>query len=265
MSKRVHKDYSPAMRRTTVVVLKPALLGLLKRDWHGQEHIPRSGGVIVAGNHLSYADWAAMALFVHQAGRYPAFLIKSSAFNVKGLGPFLHACGQFPVNRGSTDAALVLKDAERAVEHKECLIFYPEGTATRDPARWPMVPKTGIARLALATGAPVIPVACWGTQDILPYGSKRPHLVPRHMVKMLAGPAVDLSAYAGKPLTRDVLRGAADAVMADITGLLARLRGESPPASLYDPAAARREARQEKAQTLQNDPDGGDPQKAMPA
>jgi hypothetical protein len=82
---------------------------------------------------------------------------------------------------------------------------------------------------------------------------------------MLAGPAVDLSAYAGKPPTRDVLRGAADTVMADITGLLARLRGESPPASRYDPAAARREARQDKTQTLQNDPDGGNPQKAMPA
>jgi 1-acyl-sn-glycerol-3-phosphate acyltransferase len=265
MSNRANRDYSPAMRRTTVVTFRPLLRTLLKRDWDGQERIPRSGGVIVAGNHLSYADWAAMALFVHQAGRYPAFLIKSSAFNVKGLGPFLHACGQFPVNRGSADAALVLKDAERALDHGECLIFYPEGTATRDPNLWPMVPKTGIARLALGTGAPVIPVACWGTQDILPYGSKRLHLVPRHTVKMLAGPAVDLSAYAGQPLSRDVLRGAADQVMADITGLLARLRGESPPASLYDLAAARREARQEKAQTLQNDPDGGDPQKAMPA
>ena len=265
MSNRANRDYSPAMRRTTVVVLKPTLLALLKRDWHGQEHIPSQGGVIVAANHLSYADWAAMALFAHQAGRYPAFLIKSSAFNVKGLGSFLHACGQFPVHRGSADAALVLKDAERALEHGECLIFYPEGTATRDPNLWPMVPKTGIARLALGTGAPVIPVACWGTQDILPYGTKKLHLLPRHTVKMLAGPAVDLSAYAGQPLSRDVLRGAADAVMADITGLLAQLRGESPPASLYDMAAARREARQEKAQTLQNDPDGGDPQKAMPA
>jgi 1-acyl-sn-glycerol-3-phosphate acyltransferase len=265
MSKRVHRDYSPAVRGFAKVVLPLPIKSVMKRDWHGQEHIPRSGGAIVAANHLSYADWAAMALFVHQGGRYPAFLIKSSAFNVKGLGPFLHACGQFPVNRGAADAALVLKDAERALDHGECLIFYPEGTATRDPALWPMVPKTGIARLALATGAPVIPVACWGTQDILPYGSKKPHVLPRHTVKMLAGPAVDLSAYAGQPLSRDVLRAAADAVMADITGLLARLRGESPPASLYDPAAARRAAQQEETQTLQNDPGGESPRKAMPA
>ena len=266
MSNRANRDYSPAMRRTTVVILKPVLLAALKRDWHGQEYIPRSGGVIVAGNHLSYADWAAMALFAHQAGRYPAFLIKSSAFNVKGLGPFLHACGQFPVNRGSADAALVLKDAERALDHGECLIFYPEGTATRDPNLWPMVPKTGIARLALGTGAPVIPVACWGTQDILPYGSKRLHLVPRHTVKMLAGPAVDLSAYAGQPLSRDVLRAATATIMADITGLLAKLRGEPPPATPYDPAAARRAARQQaREETLQDDQDGETPRKAMPA
>jgi 1-acyl-sn-glycerol-3-phosphate acyltransferase len=267
MSDRANQDYSPAVRRGTQLTFRPLLRALLKRDWHGQEHIPRSGGAIVASNHLSYADWAAMALFVDQASRYPAFLIKSSAFNVKVIGPFLHAAGQLPVNRGTADAALVLNDAERALEHGECLVIYPEGTATRDPDLWPMVPKTGVARLALGTGVPVIPIACWGTQDILPYGSKKPHLLPRHMVRMLAGPPVDLSTYAGQPMTRDVLRAAANTVMADITGLLARLRGGPPPASPYDPAAARRAARQAQASTdtLQNHPDGEDPRKAMPA
>lgn len=259
MSKRVDRDYSPAVRRFTTTTFPPLIKALMKRDWHGQEHIPRQGGAIVAANHLSYADWAAMALFVYQAGRYPAFLIKSSAFNVKVIGPFLHAAGQLPVNRGTSDAALVLRDAERALERGECLVFYPEGTATRDPEQWPMVPKTGVARLALATGAPVIPVACWGAQVILPYGSNRPHLLPRHTVRMLAGPAVDLSAFTGQPLTRDVLRAAAGAIMADITGLLTHLREGSPPASPYDPAAARRAARQEKAGILQNDPDGPNP------
>jgi hypothetical protein len=103
-----------------------------------------------------------------------------------------------------------------------------------------MVGKTGVARLALTTGAPVIPVAHWGAQVILPYGSTKPHLMPRHMVRMLAGPPVDLSAYRGKPLGREVLRGATAAVMADITGLLAQLRGKEPPAVPFDPAAARR-------------------------
>jgi 1-acyl-sn-glycerol-3-phosphate acyltransferase len=173
MSERVKQEYSPAVRRATMLTFPALIKSIMKRDWHGHEHIPRSGGVIVAANHLSYADWAAMSLFIYEAGRYPAFLIKSSAFNVKVIGPFLRAAGQFPVNRGATDAALVLNDAERGLAQGECLIFYPEGTATRDPDLWPMVAKTGVARLALATGVPVIPVAQWGTQDILPYGTKK--------------------------------------------------------------------------------------------
>jgi 1-acyl-sn-glycerol-3-phosphate acyltransferase len=160
------------------------------------------------------------------------------------------------VNRGTVDAALVLNDAERGLAHGECLIFYPEGTATRDPDLWPMVAKTGVARLALTSGAPVIPVAQWGTQDILPYGTKKLSVIPRHTVKMMAGPPVDLSAYQGQPLNRDVLRAATATIMADITGLLARLRGEAPPQSPYDPAAARRAARQAAKDSMQNEPDG---------
>jgi 1-acyl-sn-glycerol-3-phosphate acyltransferase len=258
MSDRGSRDYSPAVRGFTKVTFPLPIRALMRRDWHGHEHIPREGAVIVAANHLSYVDWAAMALFVHQAGRYPAFLIKSSAFNVKVVGPFLHAAGQLPVNRGSTDAALVLGEAERALAHGECLIIYPEGTATRDPEQWPMVPKTGVARLALATGAPVIPVACWGAQVILPYGTKKLHALPRHTVKMLAGPPVDLAAYAGQPLTRQVLRDASAAIMADITALLARLRGQAPPASPYDPAEARRAARKGATDKILNDPAGAD-------
>jgi len=262
MSERVHQDYSPAVRRGTTLTFPALIRSIMKRDWHGHEHIPRSGGVIVAANHLSYADWAAMALFIHEAGRYPAFLIKSSAFNVKVIGPFLRAAGQFPVNRGTAGAALVLNDAERGLAQGECLIFYPEGTATRDPALWPMVAKTGVARLALGAGVPVIPVAQWGTQDILRYGTKNLHVIPRHMVKMAAGPPVDLSAYEGEPLNRDVLRAATSTIMADITGLLARLRGETPPQSPYDPAAARRASRQAAQKTRQNEPGGQDAEPA---
>jgi 1-acyl-sn-glycerol-3-phosphate acyltransferase len=162
----------------------------------------------------------------------------------------------------------VLKDGEQALAAGECLVIYPEGTATRDPAGWPMVAKTGVARLALASGAPVIPVANWGGQDILPYGSTRPHPVPRKTVHMLAGPPVDLSAFAGKPLTAPTLRGATDAIMADITGLLAKIRGEQPPAVPYDPAAARRAARQESAAAAdlsrQTERPADEPRKATP-
>jgi 1-acyl-sn-glycerol-3-phosphate acyltransferase len=223
------------------------------------------GAVAIGGQGVAgvYADWAAVALFTYEAGRYPIFLIKSAAFDVKVLGPFLRACGQISVHRGQADAALVLRDSEKSLREGQCIIVYPEGTATRDPALWPMVAKTGVARLALTTGAPVIPVAHWGAQVILPYGSKQPHLVPRHLVKMLAGPPVDLSAYQGQPLNRDVLRAATATVMADITGLLAQLRSEPAPAVPFDPAAARRAAKAGGSET--ESPGDGSSRKAAPA
>src|SRR6202035_3838660 len=118
------------------------------------------------------------------------------------------------------------------------VIIYPEGTATRDPGLWPMVAKTGVARVALATGAPVIPVAHWGTQNVLPYRSTKAKLWPRETVRPVAGPPVDLSQWAGKQTSAKALRAATDAIMHDVTALLASLRGEEPPAVTFDPAKA---------------------------
>ena len=232
--------YSNGWRRFTTVILPPVIKAVMRRDWQGYEHIPRDGGVIIAPNHLSYADWGAVALFTHQAGRYPSFMIKSPVFSVKFIGPLLYNVGQFPVYRGEADAALVLRDAEAALRQGACLIVYPEGTASRDPDLWPMMARTGVARLALTTGAPVIPVAHWGAQVILPYGEKKPRLRPRQTVKLTAGPPVDLSAFKGAALTAQTLRAATETVMRDITGLLAGLRGEEPPEGRYDPRAGRR-------------------------
>jgi len=173
------------------------------------------------------------------------FLAKSSLFDIKVLGSIIRKLGQLPVYRGQADAALVLKDAEQGIKNGACVIFYPEATVTRDPDQWPMMAKTGVARLALATGAPVIPVAHWGAQRILPYGSFRPHLVPRTTVQVSAGPPVDLSEWEGQPMTTQVLRAATEKIMKDITALLAGIRGETPPAEPYHPAVARRKARQE--------------------
>jgi hypothetical protein len=122
------------------------------------------------------------------------------------------------------------------------VIVYPEGTASRDPDLWPMVGKTGAARLALTTGAPVIPIAHWGAQEILPYGTKKPHLFPRKTVRMAAGPPVDLSAYQGQRLGASTLRAATADIMADITALLAKIRQETPPAAPWDLEAGGRVA-----------------------
>jgi len=247
MSKRADGSYSSAWRGLTKVVMPPLIYALMKHDWRGQENIrnvPADSGLILAVNHLSYADVLGICLFTYKSGRYPVFLAKASLFEMKGLATIMRGTGQLPVYRGQGDAALVLKDVEQALLGGACVIFYPEATATRDPDLWPMVAKTGVARAALATGVPVIPVAQWGAQRILPYGSFRPHLLPRTTVQVVAGPAVDLSAYAGKPLSSPVLREATEAIMKDITGLLAGIRGETPPAEPYHPAIARRQARQ---------------------
>jgi hypothetical protein len=100
-----------------------------------------------------------------------------------------------------------------------------------------MKAKNGIGRIALVTGAPVIPVANWGTQELLP-ADGRPRFRPRKTVQVVAGPPVDLSRWLGGPRTRTALDGATGAIMGDIAALVGGLRGEEPPAVPYDPAVA---------------------------
>jgi 1-acyl-sn-glycerol-3-phosphate acyltransferase len=233
--------YSRGWRLFSVMILRPLLALLMRHRWAGKENIPKAGGIILAPNHLSYADWPTVALFSYVYGhRYPVFMIKSAVFEVKVIGPLMYKFGQLPVYRGRGDAGKVLKLAEQALAQGACVIVYPEGTASRDPDLWPMVGKTGAARLALTTGAPVIPIAHWGAQDILPYGTKKLRLFPRKTVRMVAGPPVDLSAYRGQRLGASTLRAATADIMADITALLAKIRQQTPPAVPWDPDAGGR-------------------------
>jgi hypothetical protein len=84
----------------------------------------------------------------------------------------------------------------------------------------------------------VIPVAQWGPQNVLPYKARRPHLLPRTHISVLAGQPVDLSAYVGKPVTAQLLRDATTTIMRAVTGLLAELRGGVPPEVFYEPEVA---------------------------
>jgi len=111
----------------------------------------------------------------------------------------------------------------------------PEGTLTRDPALWPMRARTGVGRLALATRAPVVPVAQWGPQALLaPYARRPAGLFSRHTMHMRAGPPVDLSDLFGREREPAALREATDRVMAAITQQLAGIRGEQPPEHPFD-------------------------------
>ena len=229
------RSYSPLWRLVSVIVLRLLVHTLLRNKWDGRENVPRTGGVILAVNHLSYLDWAPDGVFLHACGRYPVFMIKASAFELKGIGGFLRKAGQLPVHRGSRDAGLVLSEAEKRLAEGAAVVFYPEGTTTLDRAWWPMAARTGVARLALATSVPVIPVAHWGTQDIVPFGGKIPRLFPRKTVHVVAGRPVDLSRWAAQQDSAKALHAATDAIMAQVTELVGQLRGETPPPVPYDP------------------------------
>lgn len=251
-------SYSTAWRNASKIILRPGIRMMMRLNWRGQENIPATGPVILAVNHLSYMDIFAVSLFTDSAGRYPVFLAKSSLFDIPVLGSILRRLGQLPVYRGQADAALVLKQAAQLVaKSSSCVIFYPEATVTRDPDQWPMVAKTGVARLALESDVPVVPIAHWGAQKILPYGSYLPKLLPRKTVQVAAGPPVDLSEFRDQPITNAVLRAATDKIMAEVAALLGGLRGLEPPAEFYHPAVARRKLRQD-LRALQEASQAGD-------
>ncbi|MFL6054963.1 MAG: lysophospholipid acyltransferase family protein [Actinoallomurus sp.] len=236
-------DHSPVWRAIVVGILRPLLFTLLKRDWRGRDNVPRKGGVIIAANHLSWSDPLALAHFIYKAGRFPVYLAKSGLFKAPVIGRIIRRTGQIPVYRERSDAALALRDADKGLRAGECVIFYPEGTCTRDPDLWPMSGKTGAARMALTTGVPVIPVAHWGAQELWPYGTKRFRPFPRKTMHVIAGPPVDLSKYEGRPLDTETLNAATADIMRAIAGLLAQLRGEPAPEELYDHRAATRAKR----------------------
>ncbi|GAA3564352.1 lysophospholipid acyltransferase family protein [Nonomuraea rosea] len=219
-----------------VVIVKPLSRLLIKRDWRQGERIPRTGGVIIAANHLSWSDPVLLSHFLYNNGRWPVILAKSALFRVPFLGHAVTSLLAIPVDRGSSEAARSLSASAQRLEDGAAILFYPEGTCTRDPGLWPMAGKTGAARLALESGAPVIPVAHWGAQELLPYGEKKPRLFPRKTFHVTVGPPVDLSKYAGKDPQGDVLRDATADIMAAITAQLAELRGEKAPETPYDPA-----------------------------
>lgn len=235
---RIDREHGPGHRsgwyRFAAGVLRPLMFAITKRDWQGWEHIPATGGVIVATNHNSYADPIVFAHYLFDSGRSPRFVGKAEVFQVPIIGRILLGAGQIPVQRESAQAKKALANAIEAVNFGELLGIYPEGTLTHDPDLWPMVGKTGVARIALATGAPVVPVAQWGSHKIIPLYGFGIHLWPRTQIHVHAGPPVDLSQWQGRDDQQALVEVTA-AIMKAITDLLADIRGEVPPARPYDP------------------------------
>jgi 1-acyl-sn-glycerol-3-phosphate acyltransferase len=221
--------------RLAAVILRPLMRTITRQRWAGAEHLPAEGGYIAAVNHISYVDPFTFAHFLFDNGHLPRFLAKEPLFRTFFIGTVMRGAKQIPVYRTTGDTMSALRAAVAAVEQGECVAVYPEATLTRDPELWPMQGKTGAARIALTSGRPVIPIAQWGAQEILGPYKKVPRLLPRHTSHVAAGPPVDLSRFAGKELTAEVLREATDAILDAITELLAGIRGQEPPPVRWNP------------------------------
>jgi 1-acyl-sn-glycerol-3-phosphate acyltransferase len=227
----------PWALRLCVLVVYPVASLLFALRYRHAERIPPTGGVLLVANHVSILDPLACARLVWDAGRVPHFLAKQSVF-VGPAGTILRAARQIPVARGSSSASSSVQAAKDALDAGELVVIYPEGSVTRDPDWWPMQARTGVARLALTTDVPVVPVAQWGPQRVHDYHAKKLRLRFRAPADYLVGEPLDLSELraqvrAGRPLTAELLHEVTDRIMRQVRAQLGELRGEQPPASFH--------------------------------
>lgn len=239
MRARSPETTRPSVFWPLAAVAVPLISLLAKVRVSGAEKLPREGSFVLAPNHYSEFDPLIVALAVWRIGRAPRFMAKESLFRVPVLGWVLKRTGMIPVARTSSAASAKQTMAQSAalVEHGRGVIVYPEGTLTRDPELWPMRGKSGAVRLALADGIPLIPMAQWGTQEIMGRYQKGLSLWPlRKPVRVLIGDPVDVSdlrARAGEPAA---LTEATARLMDAITKLLEQLRDEKAPAERWNPS-----------------------------
>lgn len=218
--------------RLTVAILWPLMRTIVRWDVVGAERLAREpGGIIVAPNHLSWFDPPVVAFALWEADRPPRFLGKEAVFRVPLFGRLIAGAGQIPVYRDTTDASNAIRDALSALDRGECVVVYPEGTITRDPHLWPMSAKTGAARLALTSGRPLFPMVQWGSHLVMGPYRKELRLLPRKTMHIRIGDPVDLSDLVDRPMDAATLAIAGNRLMDALTGMLAEVRGEVPPAT----------------------------------
>ena len=229
-----------------VVLLRPFMLVATKRDWRGQEHLHAEilpdgsqAGIVVSPNHISWFDPLVSAHVLYDSGRPPRFLGKEAVFRVPVIGRIITGAGQIPVYRESVDVARSVRDAVAAVRRGECVVVYPEGTISRDPALWPMTGRTGAARIALETGAALVPMAQWGAHEVIGPYRKEFRILPRKTMRVRVGPPIDLDDLRGRPINSAILRTATGRLIAAITAELELIRGETAPHERFDLATHR--------------------------
>ncbi len=208
-------------------VLPPLFKAVWRPRVSGLEHVPPTGGVILASNHLSFADSVVIPVVVP---RKVVFLAKDDYFNGTGIKGALirwwfQGLDMLPVDRSDTKAALTSLDvALEVLGRGEAFGIYPEGTRSKDGRLYRG--RTGVAHLALTAGVPVVPVGLRGTEQLQPVGSNLPRIVK---VDISFGEPLDFTGkFEGVPLGR-ARREATDQIMAAIQ----RLSGQEP-AGVYN-------------------------------
>jgi 1-acyl-sn-glycerol-3-phosphate acyltransferase len=198
--------------------LGPWLKAIWRPYVEGAENVPETGGAILASNHLSFCDSFFMPLMVR---RRVTFLAKAEYFTTPGFKGrlsrvFFAAAGQVPIDRDDADAARgALTAGVRILRKGELLGIYPEGTRSPDGRLYKG--KTGVARMALEAGVPVIPVAMIDTEKTMPTGRKIPRLRPRPGIRF--GKPLDFSRYEGLSGDRFVERSMTDEIMYELMQL----------------------------------------------
>ncbi len=199
------------------IALGPLLRLIFRPEAEGVENVPTEGPAILASNHLSYADWLFMPLTLN---RKVTFVAKAEYFTTPGFKgwlqkTFFSGAGQVPIDRSGADAAAgALMSAKRVLDAGELFGIYPEGTRSHDGKLYRG--KTGVARLSIETGVPVIPVAVVGTDIVAPPGKKFGRWT-RPNVRF--GKPLDFSRYEGLENDRFILRSATDEIMYEIMRL----------------------------------------------
>jgi len=219
----------------------------------GLDNLPDEGGFILAPNHISNLDpvgiWYAMATHDYQV----RMMAKKEMLAIPLLGTWFRSIGLVPVDRGSHPGAS-LGVAAQLLADGQCVGLYPEGTLTQEPGYWPMKMKTGAARLALDTHAPVIPVAQWGMQDVMRRYSMRISLRAHQSTRMDILAPVDLSDLYSEQGSQD--RGAVDEATLRIFGAVTAgvedLRGGTAPTTPFDPKTSRGAMPAKKARRKKN-------------
>lgn len=199
------------------IVVGPLLLGIFRPWTRGLENIPAEGPVILASNHLSFVDSIFLPLIVD---RRVVFLAKSEYFTGKGLKGwltrvFFEASGQLPIDRsGGKASEASLNTGLRVLSEGKVLGIYPEGTRSPDGVLYRG--RTGIARMVLEAGVPVVPVAMIGTAEVMPIGSKLPKI---RRIGMVLGEPLDFSRFNGLESDRFILRSVTDEIVYELMRL----------------------------------------------